>query len=388
MADAPDWAPFAERDGRAWQDYDMAKNTSALRITIHDSENSTSSSPKGVANYLWSNVGSGSGYHIIMPVVQNQYKPLQLRPARRGAAGLKNNGTLARSPNKEGTLNIQICLVSYAKDNVGLTSFGPWWPQVLEWARSFGVPDVVVDNRLPPGNGYTNVIPTSVWYSSQGGWLFHATANNPNSTHWDPGKVDPAVLFSGGSYVPPVDPEAYDKNANFHRNLYWKNEPSNDTWGMQKGDDVKWVQQKLNAGDDGYFGKGTDSAVKSFQKSNNLSADGVVGPQTAGVMGMPGADPQSPPTEPPPTSGGEPFPLPSGHWFGQKSSNSKNHSGYGLPSGHSDRVAIKKIQEKVRKAQDGLFGPDTESGVRDWQAGDGLAVDGDVGIKTWNSMFN
>jgi len=56
------------------------------------------------------------------------------------------------------------------------------------------------------------------------------------------------------------------------------------------GNDVKEVQQKLNALDfncgyaDGYFGSLTDSAVKSFQKAKDLAVDGIVGPNTWNLL--------------------------------------------------------------------------------------------------------
>ena len=57
-----------------------------------------------------------------------------------------------------------------------------------------------------------------------------------------------------------------------------------------KGQDVKTLQTMLNTVDnakltvDGSFGKGTLTAVKTFQKSNGLTADGVVGPATWNVL--------------------------------------------------------------------------------------------------------
>ena len=54
-----------------------------------------------------------------------------------------------------------------------------------------------------------------------------------------------------------------------------------------KGDDVKYLQQYLNhyfpstpLVVDGIFGKKTEDAVKKFQKSRGLKADGIVGSQT------------------------------------------------------------------------------------------------------------
>ena len=52
-----------------------------------------------------------------------------------------------------------------------------------------------------------------------------------------------------------------------------------------KGTDVKILQALLNASGenltvDGDFGSGTDAAVKTFQRSKNLTADGIVGAKT------------------------------------------------------------------------------------------------------------
>lgn len=59
-----------------------------------------------------------------------------------------------------------------------------------------------------------------------------------------------------------------------------------------RGNDVKVIQTKLKSWGyysgsvDGVFGSGTKSAVISFQKSNGLTADGVVGTQTLKAMGI------------------------------------------------------------------------------------------------------
>lgn len=59
-----------------------------------------------------------------------------------------------------------------------------------------------------------------------------------------------------------------------------------------RGDKVKELQQKLKrwgyytGSIDGIFGSGTQAAVKSFQKKNGLTADGIVGPKTAAALGM------------------------------------------------------------------------------------------------------
>lgn len=51
------------------------------------------------------------------------------------------------------------------------------------------------------------------------------------------------------------------------------------------GEDVKLCQRIVGTKTDGDFGPLTESAVKSWQRSHHLSADGVVGPQTARSFG-------------------------------------------------------------------------------------------------------
>ena len=65
---------------------------------------------------------------------------------------------------------------------------------------------------------------------------------------------------------------------------------------MRKGDEgqeVARMQIKVGAGIDGKFGPATESAVKDYQRANNLGVDGIAGPQTLGHMGIevhPGID--------------------------------------------------------------------------------------------------
>jgi hypothetical protein len=53
-----------------------------------------------------------------------------------------------------------------------------------------------------------------------------------------------------------------------------------------KGLEVKLLQEFLNIGNDGIFGKGTEKSVKVWQKSNGLLNDGVVGSTTWSAMGL------------------------------------------------------------------------------------------------------
>ena len=48
---------------------------------------------------------------------------------------------------------------------------------------------------------------------------------------------------------------------------------------------------------------------------------------------------------------------------------------------------VKKLQEKLGLAADGIFGAGTETKVKEWQAANGLVADGIVGDGTWSKMF-
>ena len=53
-----------------------------------------------------------------------------------------------------------------------------------------------------------------------------------------------------------------------------------------RGNEVKELQEFLDIGADGIFGSGTEASVKKWQKNNNLSSDGIVGPATWDAMGL------------------------------------------------------------------------------------------------------
>ena len=57
-----------------------------------------------------------------------------------------------------------------------------------------------------------------------------------------------------------------------------------------KGQNVKDLQEFLKIKADGIFGKGTENSVKSYQESNGLITDGIVGPATWDKMGLASTD--------------------------------------------------------------------------------------------------
>ncbi|WP_406259523.1 DUF1906 domain-containing protein [Actinacidiphila glaucinigra] len=126
------------------------------------------------------------------------------------------------------------------------------------------------------------------------------------------------------------------------------------------GDRVKAAQCLLKAAGhdpgapDGDFGPATTTATRNFQTSRGLTSDGVVGPKTWTALLSRGSAPT-------------------------------------IQSG-STGEAVTRLQRALTAALgrtvaiDGVFGPGTEQGVRDYQSSRGLGVDGVVGPATWGAL--
>lgn len=129
-----------------------------------------------------------------------------------------------------------------------------------------------------------------------------------------------------------------------------------------RGNFVRILQYLLNyyganLSVDGVFGGGTLRAVQDFQRSNNLTADGIVGRNTWNKL------------------------------------LNLNPSSEVLRRG-SESSAVMFLQRLLLSYLypitnlDGDFGPETERAVRAFQSENGLAVDGIVGRNTWQTLFN
>ena len=84
------------------------------------------------------------------------------------------------------------------------------------------------------------------------------------------------------------------------------------------------------------------------------------------------------------------FPYPSDEWIGQPSDDPRNHSGC---YGGVDTENVKTWQKKMKDrgwslGVDGCYGPESEDVCRQFQDEKGLAVDGDVGPKTWEKTWS
>jgi peptidoglycan hydrolase-like protein with peptidoglycan-binding domain len=110
---------------------------------------------------------------------------------------------------------------------------------------------------------------------------------------------------------------------------------------------------------DGDFGAGTKTAVESFQRSNHLSVDGIVGPQTWGKLGGDRA-------EPPTLAQGS-----QGSVVDKLQTALNNGRGKFAPTSNP----VLKV--------DGIYGPDTATAVRGAQGEAKISADGIAGLQTW-----
>lgn len=107
---------------------------------------------------------------------------------------------------------------------------------------------------------------------------------------------------------------------------------------------------------DGKFGRNTDAAVKNFQSKNNLSVDGIVGPNTwKTLLTLPQ------------------YPI-------IRRGDSGNYVRFLQQLLESKLIPVGKI--------DGVFGIRTENAVKSFQQRQGLVVDGIVGQNTWTELTN
>lgn len=138
---------------------------------------------------------------------------------------------------------------------------------------------------------------------------------------------------------------------------------------QMNGDDVKEVQKRLNSlgysvgSVDGYFGQNSDTAVRAFQKANELTVDGSVGPGTWNKL------------------------------FSSSAKPNKTRALY-LTSPQMYGYDVKQVQSRLNAiayncgAVDGYFGISTDASVSRFQEVNGLTVDGSVGPATREKLFS
>lgn len=136
------------------------------------------------------------------------------------------------------------------------------------------------------------------------------------------------------------------------------------------GSDVKWAQYQLNVHGikcdvDGSFGPSMLTAVKSFQRSKNLSVDGSVGPDTRTALSLPKSDA---------TGSTNPYKEPTGAVYS------------GMTGDSVKWVQYQLVKGGISCNIDGSFGPATVSAVKLFQKANNLDVDGSVGPATRNVL--
>lgn len=148
-----------------------------------------------------------------------------------------------------------------------------------------------------------------------------------------------------------------------------------------RGFEVTQIQDRLrelryfDRSSTGFFGSITEEAVRRFQRDFRLVVDGIVGPQTeAALFDRPVTStpitPNFPDSEP--LAFGDPLPNV-------------------LQRGDRGPV-VRRLQERLREQGfnpgpiDGIFGPQTERAVRDFQRARNLFVDGIAGRQTLTAL--
>ena len=163
-----------------------------------------------------------------------------------------------------------------------------------------------------------------------------------------------------------------------------------------RGNDVRELQTLLNGHGagltvDGDFGRGTEAAVKNFQRANGLSADGVVGPATLKVLqanpGMGATEDKKTDTttETKTDDTTTDVPVP------ERNPLRDLDLGSGLLREGSRGESVKALQQALvylgqRIAVDGVFGRGTKAAVRWFQRSRGLSADGVVGPATKTAL--
>lgn len=127
---------------------------------------------------------------------------------------------------------------------------------------------------------------------------------------------------------------------------------------------------------DGDFGPKTEAALRAFQRDARIEVDGVFGPQSRAAMEdrYYGRGAWAPAPTPPPAPGPAVPPFPGTVRRGDR--------------GESVRQVQQRLADRGWHIDvDGIFGPQTERVVTQFQAEKGLVVDGIAGPQTWHALW-
>lgn len=147
--------------------------------------------------------------------------------------------------------------------------------------------------------------------------------------------------------------------------------------GSKSSSEVKALQTQLtNAGFpcsvDGAFGRGTERAVRDFQRARGLAVDGVVGSKTWAALSAARSPPTQAPSTPPPASSFE----------AAAATLRKGATGAAV----TELETMLKSRGFFPGAPDGTFGAATVDAVKSFQRAAGITADGVVGPRTWAKL--
>jgi peptidoglycan hydrolase-like protein with peptidoglycan-binding domain/tellurite resistance protein len=151
-----------------------------------------------------------------------------------------------------------------------------------------------------------------------------------------------------------------------------------------RGQEIRNLQSALNnqgydLSVDGIFGAGTEQAVRDFQSNNGLRVDGLVGAGTRSALGMASrlaSVTHASNTNAPPAKNSPVAPA----------RRSGTSIGRGASGNHVRNIQAALSNLGYEVDIDGIFGPGTQSAVRQFQSDNGLSVDGIVGPRTWSLL--
>ena len=167
-----------------------------------------------------------------------------------------------------------------------------------------------------------------------------------------------------------------------------------------RGEEVRKLQQALidlgylKGKADGIFGNNTEKAVRSFQKANKLSVDGLAGTVTRQLImskaqaksapAAPTASPAPAPATPTPVPASSESKAPVSSLFGTYATIRIGNRGDRVKALQQSLITLGYLSGKA----DGIFGSQTKNAVKAFQRNNRLTADGIAGKKTLTAIVS